>query len=269
MQFGSRSLKLAVIVLSVLLIGSFASLLVSIESARLKDASIAAISDELNARDQQITQLQSQISNLTDNLSKADEQLKNNTQIIQKLNEDINNLTAVSRSDYWVIGVDQNDVGHVIPLEVIIRDGSGNLFLNVANILVDETMQSSAQTAVKVAREVTRTSLTNKDIEINIIPPPQEIALTISGGSAGGAITIAAIAAMEGKQPRTDVLMTGTINDDHTIGQIGAARAKGFAARDNGAKLFLVPLGQKAEVGDIGIEVMEVATIEQAVKYAI
>jgi predicted S18 family serine protease len=63
--------------------------------------------------------------------------------------------------------------------------------------------------------------------------------------------------------------MTGTINTGHSIGKIGAPRAKGIAARENGAKIFLVPPGQKGEVGDIGIEVMEVRTIEEAVKYAI
>ena len=130
-------------------------------------------------------------------------------------------------------------------------------------------MQSSYQTAIRVAREVTRTSLVNKDILVNIKSPPQEQKLIISGGSAGGAITIASIAAMEGKSPRNDVLMTGTISEDHSIGKIGAPRAKGFAAKENGAKLFLVPPGQKSEVGDIGIEVREVRTIEEAVKYAI
>jgi uncharacterized protein len=152
---------------------------------------------------------------------------------------------------------------------VIIKEGKSNLFLNVANVLVDEAMQSSYQTAIRVAREVTRTSLINKDILVNIKSPPQEQKLIISGGSAGGAITIAAIAAMEGIEPRNDVLMTGTISEDHSIGKIGAPRAKGIAAKENGAKLFLVPPGQKSEVGDIGIEVREVRTIEEAVKYAI
>jgi uncharacterized protein len=120
-----------------------------------------------------------------------------------------------------------------------------------------------------VAREVTRTSLTDKDVLINIKSPAQERKLTISGGSAGGAIAIAAIAAMMGKPPLEDVLMTGTISTDHSIGKIGAPKAKGIAARENGAKLFLVPPGQKGEVGEIGIEVMEVRTIEEAVKLAI
>jgi predicted ATP-dependent protease len=269
MQKNNHSLKIAIVILFILLSGSSYFLFTSIEEIKLKDNSIAALTRELQSDKQNISQLESSITNLKGNLSITEELLKNETQTRQKLEEEILNLTMVSRSDYWAIGVDANEIGHVIPLEVIIKEGTGNLFLNVANVLVDETMQSSAQTAILVAREVTRTSLTNKDVLINIKSPVQQGQLAISGGSAGGAITVAAIAAMKGKQPRNDVLMTGTINTDHSIGQIGAARAKGIAARDNGAKLFLVPPGQKGDVGDIGIEVMEVGTIEEAIKYAI
>ena len=269
MQNSNRTLKIALIILSLLLLGSSAFLFVSLEDVKQKEASIAAMSREITAQEQKISQLESNISNLMGNLSKTEGLLKNEIQTRQRLEADLINLTMVSKGDYWVIGVDENDVGHVIPLEVIIKDGSGNLLLNVANILYDESMQSSAQTAIRVAREVTRTSLTNKDVLINIKAPVHEGTLSISGGSAGGAITIAAIAAMKGIEPRDDVLMTGTINEDHSIGQIGAPRAKGIAARENGAKLFIVPRGQKGEVGDIGIEVMEVRTIEEAIKYAI
>jgi predicted ATP-dependent protease len=269
MPYSNRTLKIALIILSLLLSGSSAFLFVSLEDAKQKDASIASMSGEITVQKQKISQLESNISNLKGNLSRTEVLLENETQTRQKLEEEIINLTMVTKSDYGVLGVDDNDIGHVIPLEVIIKEGKSNLFLNVANVLVDETMQSSAQTAIQVAREVTRTSLTNKDVLINIKSPLQQGKLTISGGSAGGAITIAAIAAMLGKEPRNDVLMTGTISEDHSIGQIGAARAKGIAARENGAKLFIVPSGQKGEVGDIGIDVMEVRTIEEAVRYAI
>ena len=269
MTDSSRKFRIAIIILSVLLIGSSVFLFVSLEDIKQKDASIASMSGEITSQKQKISQLESNISSLYGNLSRTERLLENETQTRQKLEEDIINLTMVTKSDYGVIGVDENDIGHVIPLEVIIKEGKSNLFLNVANVLVDEAMQSSYQTAIRVAREVTRTSLVNKDILVNIKSPPQEQSLIISGGSAGGAITIAAIAAMEGKAPRSDVLMTGTIREDHSIGQIGAPRAKGIAAKENGAKLFLVPPGQKSEVGDIGIEVREVRTIEEAVKYAI
>jgi ATP-dependent Lon protease len=269
MQKNNSSPKIAVVILFILLMGSSLFLVTSIEQIKLKDNSITSLTGELELKKQKISQLESNITNLKINQSRTEELLKNETQTRQKLEEDIINLTMAAKSDYWVIGVDENEVGHVIPLEVIIKEGKGSLFLNVANVLVDESMQSSAQTAIRVAREVTRTSLTDKDILINIKSPAQERKLTISGGSAGGAIAIAAIAAMMGKLPLEDVLMTGTISTDHSIGKIGAPRAKGIAARENGAKLFLVPPGQKGEVGEIGIEVMEVRTIEEAVKYAI
>ena len=269
MPESNRTFKIIIFILSILLIGSSAFLFVSLEEIKQKDASITALSVEITSQKQQISQLGSDISNLKGNLSRTEMLLKNETQTRQKLEEEIINLTTVTKSDYGVLGVDENNIGHVIPLEVILKEGTSNLFLNVANVLVDESMQSSAQTAIQVAREVTRTSLTDKDVLINIKAPVQEGKLSLSGGSAGGAITIAAIAAMMGKEPRKDVLMTGTINEDHSIGKIGAPRAKGIAAKEIGTKLFLVPPGQKNEVGDIGIEVREVRTIEEAVKYAI
>jgi PDZ domain-containing secreted protein len=269
MQKNNNSLKIIIVILFILLLGSTFFLFTSIEEIKLKDNSIAALTIESQVKEKYISKLESNISNLRGNLSRTEELLKNETQTRHKLEEEIINLTTVTRSDYWVIGVDENEIGHVIPLEVIIKEGKSNLFLNVANVLVDESMQSSAQTAIQVAREVTRISLTDKDVLINVKSPAQERKLTISGGSAGGAIAITAIAAMMGKPPLKDVLMTGTINTDHSIGKIGAPRAKGIAARENGARLFLVPPGQKGEVGDIGIEVKEVRTIEEAVKLAI
>lgn len=265
----NRKYKTIIIVLSILLIGSSIFLFISLDEIKQKDASIAIMSGDISFQKQEISQLELNISNISGILLRTEENLKNETQTRKRLEEEIINLTMVTKSDYGVLGVDQNEIGHVIPLEVIIKEGKSNLFLNVANVLVDETMQSSAQIAIRVAREYARMSLADKDVLINIKSPLQEGQLTISGGSAGGAIAIAAISAMEEKTPREDVLMTGTINEDHSIGRIGAPRAKGIAARDYGAKLFLVPPGQKSEVGDIGIEVREVRTIEEAVKYAI
>ncbi|MDO9097787.1 MAG: S16 family serine protease, partial [Candidatus Methanoperedens sp.] len=208
------------------------------------------------------------LSALERNLSTTEASLKNETQTRQKLEKEILNLTMVSKSDYGVLAVDETDRGHVIELEVVVKEGKSNLFINVANVVVDETLQSSAQTAIHVARDVTKTSLINKDILINIKSEEPGQNLIISGGSAGAAMTLAAMAAMQGKTLRKDVLITGTINFDHTIGRIGAVRAKALAAKEKGAVLFLVPQEQKREVGEIGIEVREVKTIEDAARYA-
>ncbi len=264
----NKLLKIITLLLSVLLIGSSFQLYSSLEKINLQNQTITGLIAETNAQKETISGLEISVNNLKQNLSRTETQLKNETQRRKQLEDDIINLTMVSKSDYGVLAVDDNDVGHLIPLEVIIKDGKGSLFLNVANVLFDETLQSSAQTAIQVARDVSRKNMADKDILINIKSPLVEQRLLISGGSAGGAITLAAIAAMQGKTLRKDVFMTGTIENDHSIGQIGSPRAKGLAARDIGAVLFLVPLGQKDEVGQIGIEVREVGTIEDAMRYA-
>lgn len=265
----NRLLKIITIILSLSLIGSSFLIYESAVKIKLQNNTISELTVLSDSQKETISILKISIANLEQNLSRAEGLLKNETLTRQRLEKEIINLTMVTKSDYSVLAVDENDVGHVIPLEIIIKEGKGNLFINVANVVVDETLQSSAQIAVHVARDVTRTSLIDKDVLINIKSEEPGQNLIIAGGSAGAAMTLSAMAAMVGKTLRKDVLITGTIREDHTIGRIGAARAKGLAARENGAILFLVPETQKSEVGDIGIEVREVRTIEDAARYAI
>ena len=265
----NRFLKILTVIISILLIGTSVLLFDNIQKLKLQDITIGELNNLSENQKERITRLESSIADLRQNLSMKDEQLRNETVASQKLQQEIINLTMVAKSDYGVVAVDQNEIGHVIPVEVVLKNGNGSLFINVANVLFDPTLQFSAQTAVRVAREVTRTSLSNKDVLINIEAPVEAPGLEIAGGSAGSAMTLAVIAAMEGKKLRNDVYITGTINEDHSIGKIGAARAKALAAKQNGAVMFLVPLGQASDVGYIGIEIREVGTIEEAARYAI
>lgn len=264
----NKLLKIVALVFSILLLASSYQLYVDTEKIKMQEKNISDLLNETSAKDRQLAQREITISDLKQNLSRTETLLKNETQTKQKLEAEIINLTTVNKVEYSVLAVDEFNQGHVIQLEVILKEGSGNLFLNVANVLVDETMQFSAQTAILVARDVTRTSLIKKDVLINI-KSQEQANLIISGGSAGAAITLASIAAMQGRTIRKDVLITGTIREDHTIGRIGEPRAKGLAAKENGAVLFLVPETQKSEVGEIGIEVKEVRTIEDAMRYVL
>ncbi len=266
MSDNKRLLKLIVIVLSILLVGTSFILYSQI---KLQDATISNLKTISEQQKETISQLEINITDLLHNKSVTEKSLKNETLTRQQLEKELLNFTMVAKSDYDVLAVDEMDKGHLIPLEVIIKSGKGNLFLNVANVLFDETLQSSAQTAVLVAREVSRKSLFDRDVLINIEATVQEQKISISGGSGGAAITLAVMAALQGRVLKNDVLITGTIREDHTIGRIGAPRAKALAAKENGAVMFLVPAGQKSEVGEVGIQVNEVNTIEEAVQYAI
>ncbi|VVB86270.1 Lon protease [uncultured archaeon] len=265
----NRLLKISIVIISLLFISSSLILFESIGKIKQQEKIISNLTDQAEVQKEKISQLETSVVNLEQNLSSKEESLKNETRAEQKLEMELINLTAVARVQYGLLAVDENNVGHLIPVEVIIKNGSGNLFLNVANVLVDETLQSSVQTAVHVARDIARKSLSDKDVLINIESPAETRGVVVSGESAGGAITLATIAALEGKMIKNKVLMTGTINEDHSIGRIGAPREKALAAKENGAVMFLVPAGQKIEVGDVGIEVREVATIEDAESLAI
>ncbi len=271
-----RQLKTVTLILSILLIASTFQLYVNFKKIDSQNNTITELTGLSQSQKERIallelnlSELEITTSNLERNLSVTEALLKNETQTRKKLEAEIINLTAINKIDYFVLAVDENDRGFVIPLEVIIKDGKSNLFINVANVVVDETLQSSAQVAVHIAREVTQTSLINKDVLINIKAAEPGQTLIIAGGSAGAAMTLAIMAAMQGKTLRKDVLITGTINFDHTIGRIGAPRAKALAAKEGGAVLFLVPQEQKNEVGEVGIEVREVKTIEDAYRYAV
>jgi predicted S18 family serine protease len=141
------------------------------------------------------------------------------------------NIVAVRSDDY--MGV----LGQAC-VEVV--EGNGNVLVDT-NPFVEPTTQYSLREAVKVAENFTKVDVSNVDIIIFF-----DIKGNLIGGpSAGAATTAAIIAALEGKEIRDDVVITGTIEEDGHIGQVGGIFEKALAADKSGMKLFLVPKGQK------------------------
>ncbi|HVZ62533.1 MAG TPA: S16 family serine protease [Candidatus Nitrosotalea sp.] len=133
-------------------------------------------------------------------------------------------------------------VGTVLKITVEIRDGTGLVLVNTATPTgVD--FQTSARTAVMIAQNYTHVDLTKKDVIFSISSQNQELQ-AVDGGSAGGAMTVLLISDISGKPINSKVLMTGTIQDDGAIGEIGGVSEKADAAGKYGAKIFLVPVGQ-------------------------
>ncbi len=108
-------------------------------------------------------------------------------------------------------------------------------------------------------------------------------------------MTVATVAALKNLSIRDDVYMTGMIYPDGYIGPVGGLKYKLEAAAKNGAKIFLIPQGQRItyveekkirrvgiisyiEVGykeldlveygkKLGVDVYEVATLNDALKF--
>jgi uncharacterized protein len=215
----------------------------------------------------------------------------NETKIIT-LSLNYTNITQERFVKIYVPAVDSEGKGVATVLKVGIKPGSGKVLVDINNILFWLDTQQSIQTAKKVAQEITKADLSKFDLiyslDIN--------ATVVEGPSAGAAISIATIAAIEGKDLNNKVMITGTINPDGSIGAVGGIIPKAQVAKEVGVNTFLVPSGQGTQVTyipeekceqigyftfctttykkkvesvgkSVGIEVVEVRNIREAMKY--
>ncbi len=193
------------------------------------------------------------------------------------------------------VAVDEQGNGVVADLVTEVRAGQGLVLVNVNNVLADVTTQYSARLATAVASNYTKIDVSNLDIIYNL----QSGAGIVAGQSAGSIMAVSTIAALQKKQLRNDVIITGSINKEGDVVDAGGLRAKADAAKKGLAKLFLVPKGsgstmlnltktehcgqyagkiycvidypgQLVSIGDeFGIEVVEVETVAEAMRYFI
>lgn len=199
------------------------------------------------------------------------------------------NATLVSMK---IPAVDENGVGLATSLIVEAVPGTGRTFVDIDNLLFWADTQQSIRTARRVAGNITGLDINSYDLIYNI----HANATVIGGESAGAAITLATIAALEQKKINKEVMMTGTINHDGSIGPVSEILSKAKAAKEAGATTFLVPLLQSRDVvyeisrhcekfgptevctieqipkkisvnEETGIEVTEVGSVKDAAKY--
>lgn len=130
--------------------------------------------------------------------------------------------------------------GAVIDITVIITPGNGKVFVSTSPY-TEIDMQGSAQLAALTACDILGIDFMKYDF-FYIIEADAPI---VGGPSAGSVMCVATIAALKNISIRNDVFMTGMIYPDGFIGPVGAIPYKLEAAAKNGAKIFLIPKGQR------------------------
>ena len=149
------------------------------------------------------------------------------------------NIVAVKSSD---------DSGALLNLNVEARPGAGEIYVNTAP-LVEADFQYAQWIAVKVASDYLDMPLDDdgvgiKGVDVIFSVVSDEAVQLVGGPSAGAAMTVLTIAVLDNRQVRNNVVITGEIREDSSIGQVGGLTAKVGAAEAAGKDLFLVPLGQ-------------------------
>ncbi|MDY6966442.1 MAG: S16 family serine protease [Halobacteriota archaeon] len=140
-------------------------------------------------------------------------------------------IVAVKRED------NSGSLGDVF---VEVKEGKGRVLVNT-NPFVEADTQHSAKIAVGVAENYTGKSLLAQDV---IITFDMNDTVLLGGPSAGAAITAVTIAAIEGREIRDDVVVTGTIEPSGWVGTVGGILEKAQTASDQGMSLLLVPHGE-------------------------
>lgn len=141
-----------------------------------------------------------------------------------------------------LVAISSDGEGILSDLEVEVVPGKGRILLT-AEPLTGVNTQNSERIAAEIAGQITKTDLGDKDVIFTI----HSDARIVDGPSAGAAMAIAIVGAISGNEFRNDVMLTGTMEEDGTVGQVGGILKKAKAVADSGAGQFLVPKGQRVQ----------------------
>jgi uncharacterized protein len=130
--------------------------------------------------------------------------------------------------------------GYVLRADVELVEGQGRILVNT-EVINGADIQASMRTAAAVVESLLGVSFSGTDIILTV--EADESVDAVDGPSAGGAITVALMAAVSGTEILDDVYMTGTINSDGSLGEVGGVPYKALAAAEDGAETILVPMG--------------------------
>ena len=163
--------------------------------------------------------------------------------------------------------------GGVADLYLEIKPGSGRVFLETYPLTKTDT-QMSTRFAKAMACDITNKDCSSYDFFYTITADSSIIA----GPSAGAAISVLTVAMLEDWNYREDFAITGTINSGGLIGPVGGVKEKIEGAKRAGLKKVFIPAGElivkvnnrtvdlKNLSKSIGIDIMEISTLNEAVK---
>jgi len=187
---------------------------------------------------------------------------------------------VIEKGTTKIYAVTSEGQGLVANLIIEVEPGTGKIWSSVSP-LVGTSTQNAERTAVNLAKKYSKNA--NKyDYKFTIESP----ASVVDGPSAGAAMSLLLISMLTDRQLPNNISITGTINSEGKIGPVGGIFEKAKEASSTGIKLFLIPKGEALQIkrdasGKInsinlldyapkywGMKVIEVKTIDEAVKYA-
>jgi hypothetical protein len=165
-----------------------------------------------------------------------------------------------------------NNTGSLTNISLTVTSGNGNVAITGPSIVGNSTLQSAITAAMYAS------NYSNKDFKnYNFTYDIEDSGDNVSGPSAGAAMAVLGVSALQHRILRTGFTMTGTISSNGSIGEIGGVFDKVSAAKQYGLDLVLVPKASADDPEtelyylvqtDFGIPLVQVANISQAAYFA-
>ncbi|TKJ17248.1 hypothetical protein CEE44_01810 [Candidatus Woesearchaeota archaeon B3_Woes] len=179
--------------------------------------------------------------------------------------------------------------GSTADLYLEIQKGKGRIFLDTYPLTKLDTQMST-----RFAKEIACSEIDFDCSNYDFIYTIKSDSVIVGGPSAGAAITLLTIAALENLELNENITITGTINSGGLIGPVGGLKEKIDAASEIGIITILIPHGERtAEIENItiadyvinisienksiidlikygkskGVNVLEVSTIDEVLYY--
>lgn len=188
-------------------------------------------------------------------------------------------FAIVEQSSIRVFAVTTEGQGMAAKLTLKIEPGNGTVW-SAVKPLVGTSTQNTERLAVKIARNYFK-DVDKLDYKFII----ESDASLVDGPSAGAAMTLLTISALQDKKVFEHVTITGTITEDGDVGPVGGTFDKAIAASKSGIKLMMIPKGEatqtvKLESGiqsinlvsygpkELKMKIVEVANIDEVLQYA-
>jgi len=157
-------------------------------------------------------------------------------------------------------------IGSIIEIEAVAfpaeEKGKGKIRFN-------ETAGSMAKdslfNAAVVVRRITGKSMVDYDLHVNIVGGGN-----VDGPSAGIAILLATISAIEQIPLRQDIAVTGEVSIQGIVKPVGGVREKIHAAEQAGIRKILIPMDNKNDIDQkLSLNISTISTVDEALKKAL
>jgi len=169
--------------------------------------------------------------------------------------------------------VTSDNKGLLSTIEVKVVPGDGSVWISTEPYVGVQT-QDSERTAAAVAARKAGMDRNQYDFLYKI----HTSAAIVDGPSAGAAMTLLAISALENRPIRPGLSVTGTIQDDGSVGAVGGIMQKAQAVHDGGLSVFVIPRGEAIQSGldmrtyaaeNWNMTIIEASTIDDMIAVAL